>query len=85
MTNLEMCMNMTLIYIEKQSGFPWIFIVDTFDIHILPWPVNKEKTSFRNFSAPTETTLHDFIRMIWQLRIQSIIMVTRLFEDGKVV
>ncbi|UJR34076.1 hypothetical protein I4U23_021486 [Adineta vaga] len=33
--------------------------------------------------APTETTLHDFIRMIWQLRIQSIIMVTRLFEDGK--
>ncbi|CAF1274014.1 unnamed protein product [Adineta ricciae] len=33
--------------------------------------------------APTETTLYDFIRMIWQLRIQSIIMVTRLFEDGK--
>ncbi len=36
------------------------------------------------FLAPTDTTLHDFIRMIWQLRIQSIIMVTRLFEDGKV-
>ena len=34
--------------------------------------------------APTEVTLHDFIRMIWQLRIQSIIMLTRLFEDGKV-
>ncbi|CAF3879471.1 unnamed protein product [Rotaria sp. Silwood2] len=33
--------------------------------------------------APTDTTLYDFIRMIWQLRIQSIIMVTRLFEDGK--
>ncbi|CAF0964408.1 unnamed protein product [Adineta steineri] len=33
--------------------------------------------------APTETTLHDFIRMIWQLRIQSIVIVTRLFEDGK--
>ncbi|CAF3448455.1 unnamed protein product [Rotaria socialis] len=33
--------------------------------------------------APTDTTLYDFIRMIWQLRIQSIVMVTRLFEDGK--
>lgn len=33
--------------------------------------------------APTDATLYDFIRMIWQLRIQSIIMVTRLFEDGK--
>ncbi|CAF1025802.1 unnamed protein product [Adineta steineri] len=33
--------------------------------------------------APTDTTLYDFIRMIWQLRIQSIIMLTRLFEDGK--
>ncbi|CAF5128548.1 unnamed protein product, partial [Rotaria magnacalcarata] len=32
---------------------------------------------------PTDTTLYDFIRMIWQLRIQSIVMVTRLFEDGK--
>jgi len=36
------------------------------------------------FLAPTDVTLHDFIRMIWQLRIQSIIMLTRLFEDGKV-
>jgi hypothetical protein len=36
-------------------------------------------------SAPTETTLYDFVRMIWQLRIQSIVMVTRLFEDGKVM
>lgn len=34
--------------------------------------------------APTDATLFDFIRMIWQLRIQSIITVTRLFEDGKV-
>lgn len=34
--------------------------------------------------APTETTLNDFLRMIFQLRIQSIVMVTRLFEDGKV-
>ncbi len=34
--------------------------------------------------APTDVTLYDFIRMIWQLRIQSIIMLTRLFEDGKV-
>ena len=34
--------------------------------------------------APMDVTLHDFIRMIWQLRIQSIIMLTRLFEDGKV-
>ncbi|CAF4921423.1 unnamed protein product, partial [Rotaria sp. Silwood1] len=33
--------------------------------------------------APTDTTLYDFYRMIWQLRIQTIIMVTRLFEDGK--
>jgi protein tyrosine phosphatase len=37
-----------------------------------------------NLLAPTDVTLHDFIRMIWQLRIQSIIMLTRLFEDGKV-
>jgi len=33
--------------------------------------------------APTETTLNDFLRMIFQLKIQSIVMVTRLFEDGK--
>ncbi|UJR13295.1 hypothetical protein I4U23_000313 [Adineta vaga] len=33
--------------------------------------------------APTDTTLYDFIRMIWQFRIQSIVMLTRLFEDGK--
>lgn len=40
---------------------------------------------FGNSLAPTDVTLHDFIRMIWQLRIQSIITVTRLFEDGKVM
>jgi len=34
--------------------------------------------------APTDVTLGDFIRMIWQMRIQSIVMLTRLFEDGKV-
>lgn len=39
---------------------------------------------YSNILAPTDATLHDFIRMIWQLRIQSIITVTRLFEDGKV-
>lgn len=33
--------------------------------------------------APTDVTLGDFFRMIWQLRIQSIVMLTRLFEDGK--
>jgi len=38
-----------------------------------------------NLVAPTDVTLHDFIRMIWQLRIQSILMLTRLFEDGKVI
>lgn len=31
-----------------------------------------------------DVTVFDFFRMIWQLRIQSIIMLTRLFEDGKV-
>ncbi len=42
------------------------------------------KNKFQNLLAPTEMTLHDFIRMIWQSRIQSIVMLTRLFEDGKV-
>jgi protein tyrosine phosphatase len=42
------------------------------------------QNKIRNLVAPTDVTLHDFIRMIWQLRIQSIIMLTRLFEDGKV-
>jgi protein tyrosine phosphatase len=42
------------------------------------------ENNIENLLAPTDITLHDFIRMIWQSRIQFIIMLTRLFEDGKV-
>ena len=45
---------------------------------------NENKMKKKFVLAPMDVTLHDFIRMIWQLRIQSIIMLTRLFEDGKV-
>jgi protein tyrosine phosphatase len=50
---------------------------------LLFYLINFEN-KIQNLLAPTDVTLHDFIRMIWQLRIQSIIMLTRLFEDGKV-
>ncbi|CAF0861002.1 unnamed protein product, partial [Didymodactylos carnosus] len=33
--------------------------------------------------GPTEHTMYDFLRMIWQLRIEYVIMATRLFEEGK--
>ncbi|KAK3757750.1 hypothetical protein RRG08_066128, partial [Elysia crispata] len=33
--------------------------------------------------APSERTLTDFVRMIWEQRVDRVVMLTKLFEEGK--
>ncbi|KAK3801090.1 hypothetical protein RRG08_066129, partial [Elysia crispata] len=33
--------------------------------------------------APSERTLTDFVRMIWEQRVDKVVMLTKLFEEGK--
>ncbi|XP_025079516.1 receptor-type tyrosine-protein phosphatase epsilon-like isoform X2 [Pomacea canaliculata] len=43
---------------------------------------NKKK-EFIAAQGPTEKTLHDFLRMVWDTKCQSIIMLTKTVENGK--
>ncbi len=44
----------------------------------------KNSRAYISTQAPTEETVVDFWRMIWQERVMVIVMLTRLTENGKV-
>ena len=39
---------------------------------------------FHHHSGPSDFVLNDFVRMLWEQKIDKVVMLTNLIEEGKV-
>ncbi|CAJ0567684.1 unnamed protein product, partial [Mesorhabditis spiculigera] len=78
----------------EKNRYKDVYCVDGSRV-VLNWPASKsdyihgnwvhipEKRRFICTQAPTETTIEDFWRMMWQEKCRSIVMLCNLVEQGK--